>query len=313
MVSFCRMSDSPQEALANTGKPSGAYLLGVGDEVSIWVDQLESLSGKSFIVDRDGCITLPLAGSVYVEGATVERAEDLIRESLKKYVRDPVVGINIVQAKNEVIAISGSVTHPGLYQLPQAKTLVDLLVVAGGILPNAGPSAIIMRPLTSGRLDLPDARDDSTGRFSTAEVNVRAVMSLRDSAQNIMLLAGDAVSVPEARTVYVIGDVNKPGAFPVNDEQQTTALQVLAMAGGTLKTAAPDKAKILRNSRTGEKPTMISINLKQLMKGNVPDMQLQPNDILFVPNSVQKAATARALDAAIQTGLLAITYGAIYK
>jgi hypothetical protein len=85
------------------------------------------------------------------------------------------------------------------------------------------------------------------------------------------------------------------------------------MAGGAMKTAAPSRAKILRNSRTGQKPTLIAVNLKRLLNGKGSDVQLEPNDILFVPNSAEKAATGRALDAAIQTGLFAITYGVIYK
>jgi polysaccharide export outer membrane protein len=188
-----------------------------------------------------------------------------------------------------------------------------MLMLAGGIQQNAGPWAILMRPLASGRIPISEAHDDPTGRYSMAQVNVRAVIGLQNSAENIVLKASDTISVPEARSVYVIGDVNRPGAFPVTDEQQTTALQVLAMAGGPLKSAAPQSAKILRNSRTGQKSELVSVNLRQVMSGKSPDLQLHPNDVLFVPSSAQKAVAAKALDVAIQTGLLALTYGVIYK
>ena len=290
------------------------YLLGQGDELKVWVPQLDEISGKSFTVDRGGCITLPLVGRLHIEGLTVEKAQELVRSSLERYVRDPEVGISLEQAKNESVAVTGAVVHPGAYQLSQGKTLVDMLMVAGGVQQqNAGPWAIIMRPLTSGPIPLKQAHDDESGRYSIAQVNVRAVTGLQESAENITLMAGDTISIPEARSVYVIGDVTRPGAFPVNDEQQTTALQVLAMAGGPLKTAAPQSAKVLRSSQTGQKTQLISVDLRQLMKGGGTDVQLRPNDILFVPSNAQKAAAGRALDIAIQTGLAALTYGVLYR
>jgi polysaccharide export outer membrane protein len=254
-----------------------------------------------------------LAGRVPVKGLTVEQAQGQLRDALRRYVRDPEVGISLLQTKNEGVSITGSVARPGMYQLCEGKTLVNMLMAAGGVQPNAGPSAVIMRRVASGVLPLAGAHEDPSGRFTIAEVNVRSVMALKDSAENITLLVGDTVSVPEARMVYVIGDVNKPGAFPVSDEQQATALQLLAMAGGPLKTAAPQRAKLLRHSESGSKPVLISVNLKQLLRGKGADMQLQANDILFVPNSAEKAATARVLDAAIQTGIFALTYGVIYR
>jgi polysaccharide biosynthesis/export protein len=303
----------PQDKVATSGNAGPTYVLGAGDEISVWVAQLEQLSGRSFTIDRDGCVTLPLAGRLHLEGLTVPQAQELMRTSLSQYVRDPEVGISLLQAKNEGISITGSVARPGVYQLAQGKTLVAILMAAGGIQQNAGPWAIIMRPLTSGRISLPAAHDDSTHKFSLAEVNVREVMGLQHSAENIEMMPGDTVSVPEAQMVYVVGDVNKPGGFPVNDEQQTTALQLLAMAGGPLRSAAPEKAKVLRSSRNGQKPILISINLKQLLRGKSPDLRLQPSDVLFVPNSAEKAVAARAIDAALQTGLFALTYGVIYR
>jgi polysaccharide export outer membrane protein len=292
-----------------TSPMASEYKLGVGDQLNIWVAQLDQFSGKIFTVDREGCITPPMAGRLYVKGMTVGQAEEAVKTALRRYIRDPEVGLSLAETKNEGVSITGSVARPGVYQLSQGRTLVEMLMMAGGLQPTAGPFAAILRPLSSGRLPLAGAHNDSTGKYSLAQINVRALLSLQKSADNIALMAGDTVSVSEARMVYVVGDVNKPGAFPVNDERQMTALQALAMAGGPLKSAAPQSARIVRSSTPGRKPDLIDVNLKRLLKGKTEDLQMEANDVLFVPSSAQKAITARAVDAAVQTAIFAITYG----
>ncbi len=294
------------------GSTISEYKLGVGDQLNIWVAQLDQFSGKAFTVDRDGCITPPVAGRLHVEGLNVGQAEEAIKTALKRYVRDPEVGVSLAETKNEGVSITGSVARPGVYQLSQGRTLVEMLMMAGGLQATAGPFATIMRPLSSGRLPLAGAHDDSTGKYSLGQINVREVLTLQKSADNITLSPGDTVSVSEARMVYVIGDVSKPGGYPVNDERQMTALQALAMAGGALKSAAPQSARIVRNATAGRKPDLIAVNLNRLLKGKTQDLQMQANDVLFVPSSAQKAITARVIDMAVQTAIFAITYGALY-
>jgi polysaccharide biosynthesis/export protein len=299
-------------AAKSTASETSEYKLGVGDQLNIWVAQLDEFSTKTFTVDRQGCITPPVAGRIHVEGLTVAQAEQAVKTALTRYVRDPEVGVSLTETKNEGVSITGSVVHPGVYQLSQGRTLVEMLMMAGGLQASAGPFAIIMRPQSSGPLPLPAAHTDPTGKYSVAQINVREVISLQKSADNIRLSPGDTVSVSEARMVYVIGDVNRPGAFPVNDTQQMTALQALAMAGGPLKSAAPQSARIVRNSTAGRKPDLIAVNLRRLLKGKTQDLQMQANDVLFVPSSAQKAISARVIDAAVQTAIFAITYGALY-
>lgn len=297
-------------ATSPTAIPTSDYQLGIGDEINIWVTQVPDLSAKTVTIDRAGGFTLPLVGRIRADGLTASQLEVQIREALKVYVHQPDVGVSVVQAKNEGVSITGAVSHPGVYQLTGGGRLLDMLVAAGGLSQNAGPYAEVMRPLSTGPLPLPDARTEATGKNSVARVNVRAITGLE---KNFVLKAGDTVAIPEAQMVYVIGEVNKPGAYPITDTQQMTALQVIAMAGGPLKTAAPAATKLLRQTPGAKQPTMLTVNLNQVLKGKGPSIEILPNDILFIPDSKQKAATARALDALIQTGLFALTYGVIYK
>jgi polysaccharide export outer membrane protein len=116
----------------------------------------------------------------------------------------------------------------------------------------------------------------------------------------------DVISVPRAETIYVIGQVKKAGGFVLNDRESVTVLQALAMAGDLDSTARPQDSKLLRSLHEGTSRTEIAIDLKKIREGKSPDVPMQPDDILFVPNSVSKKAGIRAMEAAIQmaTGIV---------
>lgn len=304
-----RDSDAPQTL--TKASPSPDYIIGVGDEVNVWVAEVDELSGKVSVVDRSGCINLPLIGRVHAQGLTVMALEAELRKAFEVYIRAPEVGVTLTQTKNEGISVAGAVVRPGLYQLTGGRRLVDMLMSAGGITSNAGLYVQVVRPLASGRISLPGTQEDPTGKFTAAQINVRQLLSIEKSSENIILMPGDVVSVPDAQMVYVVGEVTKPGAYPINTFQGTSTLGMLAVAGGPLKGAATESAKILRR-RDGQQPQLLAVNLKKLLKGKTPDLDMQPNDVLYVPDSTKKAITSRAAEAAIQTGLFALSYGIIF-
>ena len=98
--------------------------------------------------------------------------------------------------------------------------------------------------------------------------------------------------------VYVVGDVHRPSGVVMDNGSDMTVLQAIAMAEGTNPTAALSKAKLIR--RTGRVRTESSLNLKDILASRAPDVHLQAEDIIFVPNSAAKSATARTLEAVIR-------------
>ena len=62
-----------------------------------------------------------------------------------------------------------------------------------------------------------------------------------------------------------------------------TALSLCIMAGGFSEYAAPNRAKIIR--KNGERIETIEINLHEVRKGNIHDMELKPGDRIFIPRS----------------------------
>jgi polysaccharide export outer membrane protein len=88
-----------------------------------------------------------------------------------------------------------------------------------------------------------------------------------------------------------------------------TVLQAVAMAQGANPTAALDRAKLIRNAGQGSQPEEVSISLKKILAAKEPDINLQPNDIVFVPNSAAKSAGRKTLDAIVQTATGMAVYG----
>jgi polysaccharide export outer membrane protein len=116
---------------------------------------------------------------------------------------------------------------------------------------------------------------------------------------NIPVYPGDTVMVSKAGVVYVTGDVKSPGGF-IMDNAHMTVLQALAMSQGANPTAKLDSAMVIRNSGKGSKPEEIPIQLKQILTAKAPDLNLQPNDIVFIPVSGAKSAGRRTVDAIVQ-------------
>jgi polysaccharide export outer membrane protein len=273
------------------------YVLGAGDQLSLVVENLpDDFALRTFRIDLGGDINLPLAGRIHAAGLTIGEFESQIQQRLARYVKDPQVVVTITEFNSQPVSVLGAVNNAGVKQIVGRRTLFEVLSLAGGLRPDAGSAIKITRNLAQGPIPLPDAKTDPTGQFSVASVNVKAVLNATDPAQNIVILPGDIISVSKADVIYAVGSVTKPGGFPLNQDVSLSALQVLSLAGGLTVTAALEKAQILRSSPGSSEHTEIAVNLKRIMAGKAPDIQLQPNDILFVPNSAVRTFTYKAID-----------------
>ena len=277
------------------------YVLGPGDQIKIWALGLEEISNQPIRIDPSGSIALPLLGRLRVGGLTLEKLKGLLVKRLAVEVRSPVVSVDIVEFGSQPVSVVGAVATPGVHQLRGRKTLVEMLSLAGGIRADAGPVVKITRTIEQGMVPLPRAKLDDSGKFSVAEVKVKDLLSATQPAENILIRPQDTIAIPTAEMIYVMGAVRKPGAFPLNDKEPLSVLQALSMAEGLGTAPSPQNAKILRVSLGGNPRTEVPVNLTKILTGKAKDVGLQPNDILFVPDSRPKRAGVRALEAAIQT------------
>jgi polysaccharide export outer membrane protein len=187
------------------------------------------------------------------------------------------------------------------------KTLFDVLVLAGGASkPGNGATVTLTRRLTNGAIVHPDAHQDSTGRFSMVEMPLEDVLQGDTDAANIRVIANDTVAVNEgkrSRAVYITGDVAKPGQIDLVTQDSVSLLRALALAGGLNKTAKK-RATIMHVRDDGVRTAMAEIDLSQIIKGKVPDVELIPGDILMIESSGMSAYVGQATNSAILSGFL---------
>jgi polysaccharide export outer membrane protein len=94
---------------------------------------------------------------------------------------------------------------------------------------------------------------------------------------------GDTVYVPKGNTFFVFGEVKKPGAYQL--DRDTNILEGITIAGGFTDKAAPGRARVIRNTPTGQK--VLDVDMNDIIKRGQRDkaFRLQENDVVVVPES----------------------------
>ncbi len=262
--------------------PRQALLIGSGDLLDV------SLYGapdfKTQVrVNSVGEISLPLLGTVAVARLSVEQAEKRIARELiqKGLFNDPQVTVFVQEYATQGISVLGEVQKPGIYQLLGARNLFDAISAAGGTTPKAGRYALITH------------RNDPEH-----PVRVALPGDAHAGESNVSIQAGDTIVVSKAGLVYVVGDVRQPGGFVMENDRSITVLQALALAQGLGPNPALNSAKVIRKTPDGLKN--VPLPLKKILAAKAPDLQLRPDDIVFVPESAGKSAAKRGAEAIVQ-------------
>ena len=299
------------------------YVISPNDVVEVYVMDAPEFS-REYRVSSSGQIAIPLLPEpIEAAGLTLGNVSREIDKQLKKagLITNPHVSLSVKESRLHSIAVTGAVRTPQIYPVFGHTRLLDLLSQAGGLAENAGPTAKITRgaiarqllqgkdhPLSSASVPLNSQASETQ---QTITIKLRDLLSAGDPSLNIDVYPGDWVTVPVADVVYVVGAVNKSGGFALSSSRENmTVLQAIAYAEDLKSTARSDQARILRPDITapnGRKE--IVVNLKAILAGKSSDIPLQPNDILFVPDSTGKKAFRRGMEAAIQT----ITGIALYR
>ena len=107
------------------------YVLGPGDQITIWAVDLDEVSQKPFRIETSGMLTLPLAGRVKAAGLTVTELESTVIRQLKTYQHNPQVTVNVTEYRSQPVSVIGAVNNPGVHHLQGSKTLIETLSLAG--------------------------------------------------------------------------------------------------------------------------------------------------------------------------------------
>ncbi len=306
----------PTAATADSAPGKGAdYCAGPDDLLSVTVLEAPDLS-RPVRVSASGEISLPLIGVFQVAGLAPRAIELMVQDRLREtYMRNPQVSVQVLEMQSHTISVMGAVNKPGTFQIRGARTLLEVLSLAQGLAPGAGDTAIVMRATggtasataqngTPAGLDTPVAFEALQGSKALppgdfVEVKLKDLLQATDPKQNVLVYPGDIVKVMSAGLVYIVGDVNKPGAFPMHDHEKLTILHALALGEGLKPTAAGKNARVIRTLETGSR-LEVPVNLSDILNGKAPDVPLQARDIVFVPNSRSKSVALGTADALVR-------------
>lgn len=239
-------------------------------------------------VSGQGMINVPFIGAVKAEGFTTRQLEDVIAEPLERdYFVDPEVNIQVKEYHSLRYYISGAVKSPGLYEVTSKSSLMELIAKAGGVLPERGNVAYILRESTE-KISEGNNIDDLLAKKEPIKADLKKLLDMGDMNHNLLLVSGDVVYIPLEKTlnlaeskIYVEGEVQKPGVYDY--QPGLTALNACIMAGGFGKFAAPNRTRIIR--QTDDSQEIIKINLDDVKEGNIADIELNPGDRIHVPES----------------------------
>ena len=309
LLLFLALSAPAQTRLPSVADPGGANLpaqkIGANDLVAISVYDTPEFS-RTVRVDADGAIRLPMLQQlVHAEGLLPAQLESAIAAALKaeEILVDPYVTVTVVEYDSRPISVAGAVKSPTTFQAMGNVTLLEAVTRAGGLAPEAGPEILVTHSQPG-----PDGAPISL----TRRIPIKSLIDTADPDVNLSLHGGEQIRVPELGKIFVVGNFKKPGAFPLQDDDETTVLKALALSEGLAPYATKVAYVIRRDDRTGHK-NELPIELSKILKRESPDVTLLANDILYVPDNSGRRNTLGVLEKLAAFGTATVSGVLIYS
>jgi polysaccharide export outer membrane protein len=281
-----------------------AQAVGPNDLIAVSVYDAPELS-RTIRVGADGYFRLPmLKQRVKADGLYPAEVENAIAAALREeqILVDPFVTVTIAEYHSRPISVAGAVKLPLVFQAESAISLIEAIARAQGFREDAGNEILVTRSQPG---------PDGQAIKLTRRISVRGLIDEADPELNLQLVGGEEIRVPEVSKIYVLGNVKKPGAFPVQDGFDTTIMQMLALAEGLMPFAGK-QAYIYRREANGDK-NEIPVPLDKIMRRQATDVALAANDILYVPDNRGKRFGIAALEKVLLFGSTAGATALIYS
>ncbi len=231
-----KLQGSPMIVAQNTVLDRN-YTLGGGDLIKVNVFEVPEYTGD-YQIPPGGAINLPLIGSVSVEGLTTGQAADEISQKYSRFLKRPLISVNLLSARGINVVVSGEVTRPGAYTVTlstsggnnpgvQYPTILRAIEIAQGTTLSADPSRVELH------------RRLGRGPEQVSILNLKQIIQLGNvQPQELTLRDGDVIVVPRSNTVNladvrqlstasfaadptkprvvaVVGEVYRPGTYVV--------------------------------------------------------------------------------------------------
>jgi polysaccharide biosynthesis/export protein len=277
------------------------YQLGPGDELQILIVGFQG--PFNFRIRAGGDVTIPLVGNVSVAGKTAEEAEEVIAAELRdrQLVTDPQVLIFIASYEAKKFYVYGQIDRPGVYTMSQQLTVMDAIFIAGGLDFYGDRYGFVHRRQSA---TAPASRESVLSDPEKAGPGMEVItLDLEDMrnggvlSPNFPIEDGDVIVIPTRYPMvfYVLGDVERPGVFSLNNGERVTLSQALARAGGPTRSARPKQGMVVRYGEDGIRKDL-TIDYEAIMKGEQRDLEIASADIIYIPGSSRPALGAGALN-----------------
>lgn len=294
-------SPAPQQGSVVNTSSSGApsmdalgikkYLLGPGDVLDLRVYNEPQFNGP-LVVDDEGNVAIPFIETAIRAQCRSDREIKVdVVKALAKYLNKPQVSLRLTEAKSRPPAVVfGAVRSPSRVQMQRKVKLLDLLATSGGVTEAAGGDIQIFH---TEAVMCPDAEDlvavpiDTYKPSDATQVgyDIYSLRELKDgrAEANPVVRPGDIVIVQEALPVYVMGAVRSPQGLYLKNGMQLK--QAIAMVGGLSKDAKASSVVVWRRKKGQSEPEKMIINYNDIKKEKSKDIDLQPYDIVEVPDN----------------------------
>ena len=263
LIALAGLASAQQLPLLSTDSP-----IGPRDVVEIKVLEDATMSGRMTVGD-DGNIAVQNVGKIYVAGLTVSQVESKLKTLLEaSFLAKATISMQVVEFSSKPISVVGAVLRPGRISASGNTTLIQAITQAGGLTTGYGRELYVLR----------------TGQNGLSEqlaIDIEGLMVSGDPDLNIPLAPNDLVNIPLDTniTIYVLGEVHKPGKALFRRSQTPTLLQAIADAGGQTDRAHP---RVIVKRMVNGKEETIRVNYKHIIDGRIKDVILQDNDTVVV-------------------------------
>ncbi|MGH9720013.1 MAG: polysaccharide biosynthesis/export family protein [Bryobacteraceae bacterium] len=284
--------------------------IGPNDLISVAVYDAPEFT-RAVRVGADGFIRFPmLKAAVTASGRLPNELETTIAAALKaeELILNPFVTVTIVEYHSRPISVAGAVRKPLTFQAAGPVTLLDALTRAEGLTQDAGSEILVSRP--AARTSAAESNDPVPNYVQ--RIPVKGLIDTADPELNLVLTGGEEIRVPDVGRVFVVGNVRKPGAFSLRDGPETSVMKLLALTEG-LTQFAGRQAYIYRREGAGGSKNEIPIELRKIMERKSPDVTLQANDILYIPDNTGRRAALSAIERVLLFGSTAGATALVYR
>lgn len=183
-------SQAAEEKASEAYEAVPMYRIGVDDLllVSVWGNKQLTVTVP---VRPDGRISVPLIGDVVAGGKTPEAVSELIEKKLDPYIRGPKVSVILTELRSHAfvsrVRVTGAVEQPQSVPYRQGMTVLDLVLLAGGLNDFASP----------GRAKLYRSSREKGGSPEIRKIELDDILFRGKLKTNLELLPGDILTVPE--------------------------------------------------------------------------------------------------------------------